>query len=55
MSPTEHTNEDTGVEPDRGSADGPTRASILGIGAVIFVVAVLIMLHLSGVLGSGGH
>jgi hypothetical protein len=51
MRPTEHTNE----EPDRGSADGPTRASILGIGGVILVVAVLIMLHLSDVLGSGGH
>jgi hypothetical protein len=56
VSPNEQTHEDTGVDPTRRSAASPPRwPTVLGIGAVILVVALFAVLHLTGVLGGGGH
>jgi hypothetical protein len=56
VSPSEHTHEDTGADPKPRSAASPPRwPSVLGIGAVILVIGLFVVLHLTGVLGGGGH
>ncbi len=50
------TGEDTGVGPDRGSATGTQRwVPVLGIVIAIVLVLLLVVLHLTGVLGPGAH
>jgi hypothetical protein len=48
------TGDDTGVRPDRGSATSTSRW-VLVVGIVIAVVLLLVVLHLTGVLGPGAH
>lgn len=56
MSPTEHSHEDTGVDPNRRSEGSPPHwPTALGIGAIVLVVGLFVALHLTGVLGGGGH
>ena len=47
---------DGGVGPGRGSTAGPPRwRSVAGIIVAIVVVVLFVVLHLTGVLGPGGH
>jgi hypothetical protein len=47
---------DTGVVPDRGSATGTPRwVPVLGIVIAILLVMLLVVLHLTGTLGSRAH
>jgi hypothetical protein len=55
-SPYPDTDDDTGAEPDRGSAAGTPRwLSALGIVVVILAVLLFVVLHLTGTVGSGAH
>jgi hypothetical protein len=48
--------DDTGVAPDRGSATSTPRwVPVLGVGIAIVLVLLLVVLHLTGVLGPGAH
>jgi hypothetical protein len=50
------TDDDTVVGPDRGSApDTPRWVPVLGIVFAIGLVLLLVVLHLTGILGPGGH
>ena len=50
------TGDDTPVEPGRGSATGTPRwGTVLGIVIAVGLVLLLLVLHLTGVLGPGGH
>jgi hypothetical protein len=50
------TDDDTGVGPDRGSATSmPRWMPVLGIVIAIVLVLLLVVLHLTGVLGPGAH
>jgi hypothetical protein len=50
------TDDDTAVAPDRGSATGrPRWVPVLGIVIAIVLVLLLVVLHLTGVLGPGAH
>ena len=56
MTPTERANQNTGGEPERVGAQGsPPWAIALGIAAVVLLVALMVVLHLTGVLGAGDH
>jgi hypothetical protein len=56
MNPAKRTDHETSITPEPGQAAGPPRwASVLGIAAVVLVVGVMVVLHLTGVLGGGGH
>jgi hypothetical protein len=56
VSPTEETNQQSGAEPDRGQTVSRQRwASLLGIAAVILILALIIVLHLTGAIGPGTH
>jgi hypothetical protein len=47
---------DTGAGPDRGSASSTRRwVPVLGIVVAIVLVLLLVVLHLTGVLGPGAH
>ena len=48
--------DDTCVRPDRESAPSPPRwVPVLGIVIAIVLVLLLVVLHLTGVLGPGAH
>jgi hypothetical protein len=48
--------EDTGVAPDRGAATRTARWIVaLGITVAIALVALVILLHLTGAVGPGAH
>jgi hypothetical protein len=48
--------DDTGVGPDRGSASStPRGVPVLGIVIAIVLVLLLVVLHLTGVIGPGAH
>jgi hypothetical protein len=50
------TGDDTPVEPGRGSATGTPRwGTVLAIVIAVGLVLLLLVLHLTGVLGPGGH
>jgi hypothetical protein len=50
------TGDDTGVGPDRGSPAGTQRwVPVLGIVIAVVLVLLLVVLHLTGVLGPGAH
>jgi hypothetical protein len=56
VTPTNHPNDDSGIERDRGPAEGPPRwASVLGIAAAVVVVGLFVVLHLTGLIGAGNH
>jgi hypothetical protein len=56
MSPTKHPEHESPMRPDPDQAAGPPGwASVLGIAAVVLVLGLIVVLHLSGVLGGGGH
>ncbi len=42
----------TGIEPIPG---GPSWKSLLGIAVLVTLVALIVVLHLTGVMGPGGH
>jgi hypothetical protein len=49
------TDDPSGQEPDRaGTAGGPRRGAMAGI-ALATVLVVLVVLHLTGVVGPGSH
>jgi hypothetical protein len=51
-----HAGDDTRVGPGRGSAAGtPHWVPVLGIVIAIVLVLLLVVLHLTGVLGPGAH
>jgi cytochrome b561 len=48
--------DDSGASPNRGSTDGAPRwVSVVGIIAFVVLVVLMVVLHLSGVIGSGAH
>jgi hypothetical protein len=48
--------DDTGMRPDRESATSPRRwVPVLGILSAIVLVLLLVVLHLTGVIGPGAH
>jgi hypothetical protein len=50
------TGEDTGVGSDHGAPTGKPRwVSVLGISIAIGLVLLLVVLHLTGILGPGAH
>jgi hypothetical protein len=50
------TGEDTGVGPDRRSASSTPRwVPVLGIVIAIALVLLLVVFHLTGILGPGAH
>jgi hypothetical protein len=50
------TRDDTGVGPDRGSSSSTPRwVPVVGIVIAIVLVLLLVVLHLTGVLGPGAH
>jgi hypothetical protein len=54
--PDSDTGDDTGVGRDRGSATSTPRwLPVLGIVIAIVLVLLLVVLHLTGVLGPGAH
>jgi hypothetical protein len=56
MSPTKPPEQESPMRPDPDQAAGPPGwASVLGIAAVVLVLGLIVVLHLSGVLGGGGH
>lgn len=52
--PYPETDEDTGVRPDRTTGT-PRWVSVAVIGAVVLVVAVMVVLHITGTIGPGSH
>ena len=56
LPPYRDPSDDTGVGPDRGSATSTPRwVPVLGIVIAIVLVLLLVVLHLTGVLGPGAH
>ena len=48
--------DDTGVGPERGSASGTPRwVPVLGVVIATVLALLLVVLHLTGVLGPGAH
>jgi hypothetical protein len=56
MNPAKRTDHESPMTPDPDQAAGPPRwASVVGIAAVVLVVGMIVVLHLTGVLDGGGH
>jgi hypothetical protein len=54
--PHYNTDEDTGAASDRGAPSGKSRwVSVLGFSIAIGLVLLLVVLHLTGILGPGAH
>ena len=54
--PYPDTDDDSGEGSERGPAAGTSRwASVLGIVFLVILLAFFVFLHLTGVLGPGGH
>ncbi|HLE98576.1 MAG TPA: hypothetical protein VI540_01675 [Gaiellaceae bacterium] len=54
--PSPYPDTDTGVRPDRETATGTPRwVPVLGILSAIVLVLLLVVLHLTGVIGPGAH